>query len=75
MKTTESMNVPSGRVGKGDGNCNSNGDGDSDSGGNAFNSQQMLQAAMACMGGLTKKEGAMMMMMESTNLPFGRQWQ
>jgi hypothetical protein len=37
MMTTESMNVPSSRVGKSDGDCNGNGNGDSDSGGYAFN--------------------------------------
>ncbi len=51
MMTTESMNVLSGGVGKGDGDCNGNGDGNSDSGGNAFNNQHMLQVAMECRGG------------------------
>jgi hypothetical protein len=64
-------NVPFGRVGKGDGDCDGDGDGDSHSGGNAFNNQQMLQAALECRGGLTVEEGAMMTMMESTNVPFG----
>ncbi len=57
MMTTELTSVPSSRVGKGDGNCNGNGDGNSDSGSEAFNNQQMLQAAMECRGGLTGKEG------------------
>ncbi len=48
MTTTVLTNVPFGGVGKGDGNCNGNGDGDSNSGSNAFNNQQMLQAAMEC---------------------------
>ncbi len=71
MMTTESMSVPSGGVGKGDGNCDNDGDGDSDSGGNAFNNQQMLQAAMECREGLTVEEGAMMATTKSTNVPFG----
>jgi hypothetical protein len=46
-------------VGKGDGDCDGNGVGDSDSGGDAFNNQQMLQAAMEWRGGRTVEEGAM----------------
>ncbi len=60
-----------GRVGKGNSNCDSDGDGNSHSGGDTFNNQQTLQAAMECRGGLTAEEGAMMMMTESTNVPFG----
>ncbi len=71
MTTTESTSVPSGGVGKGDGDCDGHGDGDSDSGGDAFNNQQMLQAAIECRGGLTVEEGAMMTTTESTNVPFG----
>ncbi len=71
MTTTELTSVPSVRVGKGDGDCNGYGDGNSDSGGNAFNNQQMLQAAMECRGGLTVEEGAMMMTTESTSVPSG----
>jgi hypothetical protein len=43
MTTTESTNVPSGAVGKGDSNCNIDGDGNSDSGVNAFNNQQSFR--------------------------------
>ncbi len=60
MTMTELTNVPFGGVGKGDGDCDGDGDGDSDSGGNAFNNQQMLQAAMEWKGWLTMEEGAMM---------------
>ncbi len=56
MTMTELTNVPSGGVGKGDGDCKGNGDGNSDSCTNAFNNQQMLQAAMECRGGLTVEE-------------------
>ncbi len=51
MTTTKSNNVLFGGVGKGDGYCDGNSDGDSDSGANAFNNQQMLQAAMEWRGG------------------------
>jgi hypothetical protein len=51
MTMTVSTNVPFGGVGKVDGDCDSDGGGDSDSGVNAFNNQQMLQAAMECRGG------------------------
>ncbi len=71
MTMTESMSVPSGRVGKGDSNCNGDGDGDSDSGGDAFTNQQMLQATIECRGGLTVEEGAMMTTTESMNVPLG----
>jgi hypothetical protein len=57
MMTTELTDLPSGRAGKGDGDCGGNGDGDSDSGGNSFNNQQMLQAAMGCRGGLDCEGG------------------
>jgi hypothetical protein len=70
MKTRVSMNVLFDEVGKGDGNCVGISDGDSDSGGNVFNIQQMLQAAMQCRGGLTVEEGVMMMRTELTNVPF-----
>jgi hypothetical protein len=71
MTMTVSTNVQFGRVGKGDGGCNGDGEGNSDSGGNTFTNQQMVQSAMECRGGLTVEEGGMMMMMESTNAPFG----
>ncbi len=46
MTTMVSTNVPFSGVGKGDGNCNGNSDGNSNSGGDTFNNQQMLQAAI-----------------------------
>jgi hypothetical protein len=51
MTTAVLTNVLFVGVGKGFGNCDGNGDGDSDCGGNAFNNQQMLQAAMEWRGG------------------------
>ncbi len=76
MTMTESTNVPFGGVGKGEGDCDGNGDGnsDSDSGSDAFNNQQMLQAAIEWRGGMTVEEGMVMTMMESTNVLFGRKW-
>jgi hypothetical protein len=71
MTMTVSMNIPFGRVGKGDGDCDGDSDGNSNSGGYAFNNQQMLQAVMECRGGLTMEERAMMTMTESTIFPFG----
>ncbi len=58
--------------GKGDSDCIRDGDGNSDSEGNTFNNEQTLQAVMECRGELTMEEGAMMMMMELVNIPFGR---
>ncbi len=71
MTTTESTNIPSGRVGKGDGDCDDDGDGNRDSRGNAFRNQQMLQAVMEWRGRLTVEEGAMMTTAELMNVLFG----